>query len=33
MTVQKEIKYHPDVINYFQELPFYNTLKNQKLNK
>ena len=24
-TVQKKIKSHPDVINYFKELPFYNT--------
>ena len=25
MTVQKKIKYHTDVINYFKELPFYKT--------
>ena len=25
MTVPKKIKYHPDVVNYFKELPFYNT--------
>ena len=25
MTVQKKIKSHPDVINYFKELSFYNT--------
>ena len=25
MTVQKKIKSHPDAINYFKELPFYNT--------
>ena len=25
MTVQKKIKSQPDVINYFKELPFYNT--------
>ena len=25
MTVQTKIKSHPDIINYFQELPFYNT--------
>ena len=25
MTVWKKIKFHPDVINYFKELPFYNT--------
>ena len=25
MTVQSKIKSHPDVINYFKELPFYNT--------
>ena len=32
MTVQKKIKYHPDVINYFKELPFYNTnIKKPKI--
>ena len=25
MTIQKKIKSHPDVINYFKELPFYST--------
>ena len=25
MTVWKKIKFHPDVINYFKELPFYKT--------
>ena len=25
MTVPKKIKYHPNVVNYFKELPFYNT--------
>ena len=25
MTVLKRIKSYPDVINYFKELPFYNT--------
>ena len=25
MTVQKKIKSYPDAINYFKELPFYNT--------
>ena len=25
MTALKKIKSHPDVINYFKELPFYNT--------
>ena len=25
MTVQTKIKSHPDIINYFKELPFYNT--------
>ena len=25
MTVQKKTKSHPDVLNYFKELPFYNT--------
>ena len=24
MTVQKKIKLHPDIVNYFKELPFYN---------
>ena len=24
MTVQENIKSHPDVISYFKELPFYN---------
>ena len=24
MTVQKKTKFHPGVINYFKELPFYN---------
>ena len=25
MAVQQKIKSHPDAINYFKELPFYNT--------
>ena len=25
MTIPKKIKSHPDVINYFKEIPFYNT--------
>ena len=25
MIIQKKIKSHPDVINYFKELSFYNT--------
>ena len=25
MTIQEKIKSHPDVINYFKELPYYNT--------
>ena len=25
MTVQKKIKSHPDIINYFKELPLCNT--------
>ena len=25
MTLQKKIKSHPDVMNYFKELPFYKT--------
>ena len=24
MTVKKKVKSHPDVVNYFKELPFYN---------
>ena len=24
MAVLKKIKFHPDVVNYFKELPFYN---------
>ena len=24
MTVLKKVKYHPDVVYYFKELPFYN---------
>ena len=24
MAIQEKIKSHPDVINYFKELPFYN---------
>ena len=31
MTVQKKIKSHPDGINYFKEVPFYNTyIEKQK---
>ena len=33
MTVQKKIKSHPDVMNYFKELPFYNTYLEQPKNK
>ena len=25
MAIQKKIRFHPDVINYFKALPFYNT--------
>ena len=33
MIVQKKVKSHPDVINYFKELSFIiRTLKNQNLN-
>ena len=33
MTVQKKIKSHPDVMNYFKELSFIiSTLKHQNLN-
>ena len=32
MTVQRKIKFHPDGINYFKEVPFYNTyIEKQKL--
>ena len=24
MAVKKKVKYHPDVVDYFKELPFYN---------
>ena len=24
MTVLKKVKFHPDVVDYFKELPFYN---------
>ena len=24
MTVSKKVKYHPDAVYYFKELPFYN---------
>ena len=32
MTVKKKVKSHPDIVDYFKELPFYitSTLKNQK---
>ena len=34
MTVQKKIKPHPDVINYFKELPFYKTyIEKPKLKR
>ena len=34
MTVQQKIKSHPDVINYFKELPFYNTyIKKPKIKQ
>ena len=33
MAVKEKIKSHPGVVDYFKELPFYNsTLKNQRLN-
>ena len=33
MTVEKKVKSHPDVIDYFKELPFYNKhIKKQKLD-
>ena len=33
MTVPRKIKSHPDVINYFKELPFYNTYIGKPKNK
>ena len=33
MTVPRKIKSHPDVINYFKELPFYNTCIGKPKNK
>ena len=24
MTTLKKVKYHPDLVDYFKELPFYN---------
>ena len=34
MTVLKKIKSHPDIINYFEELPFYNTyIEKPKTNR
>ena len=32
MTVKKKVKSHPDVVDYFKELPFYNKhTKNPKI--
>ena len=34
MKVQKKIKFHPDVTNYFKELPVYNTyIKKPKIKR
>ena len=34
MPVQKKTKFHPDVINYFKALPFYNTyIKKPKIKR
>ena len=33
MAVQKKIKSHPDVINYFKQLPFYDTYIKKPENK
>ena len=37
MTALKKIKYHPDVVHYFKELPFFNKhiekLKIKRLKK
>ena len=33
MTALKKVKSHPDIAEYFKELPFYKKhIKNQKLN-
>ena len=33
MTAQEKIKSHPDVVDYFKELPFYNRyIEKSKLN-
>ena len=32
MTVKEKVKSHPDVVDYFKELPFYNIKKKQRLN-
>ena len=33
MTTVKKVKSHPEVVEYFKELPFYNKqIENQKLN-
>ena len=33
MAVKEKIKSHPDVVDYFKELPFYNRqIKKQRLN-
>ena len=33
MTVQEKNKSHPDVVDYFKELPFYNRyIEKSKLN-
>ena len=33
MAVKEKVKSHPNVVDYFKELPFYNKhIKNQKLD-
>ena len=33
MAVKKKVKSHPDVVDYFKKLPFYNKhIENQGLN-
>ena len=33
MTALKKVKSHPDVVDYFKELPFYNKHIEKKINK
>ena len=34
MTVKKKVKFHPDIVDYFKELPFYNRhIKKPKIKR